>query len=1143
MILSGYLTPERILFNKEKSFEPFIENLLGLFLPEEQESIKTKWKRDTLKTYHRYELYFSLPSYSLIHIPINLTQEGVLFFPVPIPGLTQAKAVLGISKHPLQVQHAQIHVAVIMLLPEEKTSFELQILEASLSLLSTSKLELFELSLGEKVLALLEKNEDALKPSFTNLTKAELVRELETDLEKGLSLEEAQERQKKFGFNEVAKKKKKSWVLRLVENLFSFFAILLWLAAGLCFIPGVDMPQLGFAIVIVVLINGLFSFLQEFKSDKAVEALSKMMARSSRVIRGNAPIEIPAADLVPGDLILLEEGDIVPADVRILEAFEVEVDNSSLTGEPIATKRYASDERQLLAGKFLWLELPNILFAGSVLAKGNAKAVVYATGTNTEIGKIADLTFNIKAELSPLQKQLKSTVYSISLLALGIGLTFLFLGWFIAGLTFVQAFVFFIGLFVANVPEGLLPTVTLSLAMGVTRMAKRNAIVKNLSSVETLGCTTVICTDKTGTLTQNLMMVSRVVLPDREILVSGHGYDVVGEWREAEKILEVASLQKDMRLTYLLSCAQFCNNAHLEVMTLGGTKALGDPTEACLLTLCARAQFKQGATRLGQNSFDSKRKRMSVVVETESHQKIIYAKGAPVEMLDCCDSILETTGARKLQETDRQKIIEAVDRLASEGFRVLAFAYRTGELELDPTLVTIDSIEKNLIYLGLVAISDPVRSSVPEAVKSCHTAGIRIIMITGDYALTAKSIGKQIGLSSGTEPVVITGTELNSIPDTHLKIILNTGEPIFARVSPEQKLRIVTLLKENGEIVAVTGDGVNDGPALKKADIGIAMGLRGTDVAKEAAQMILTDDNFSSIVTAIEEGRAIFENIKRFSAYVLNSNPQEMYPFMLWMLIPGYPLAMTVMGVLAVDVGTDLIPAMGLGIEPPERGIMEKPPRKQKEKLLSMGFILRAYLIQGSILALCCFATYYYFAWSVGLMAHGFSWLSLPPSPDKLDMSKATPLYLQSLAAFFFTTVTVQMANVLCKRTSKASLFSRAYLNESARTGALEKLSHLTLFEPLNTLTKPFFRCLSKVFEKLPILFNFFSNPLVTLGIAFELILCVLFFTTDLRHVYYFAPLPWDVVLFAFHGFFVMLGFEETKKYFRRRGHALEFLG
>jgi sodium/potassium-transporting ATPase subunit alpha len=871
-----------------------------------------------------------------------------------------------------------------------------------------------------------------------------------------------------------------------------------------------------------------------------------LITQKSRVLRDGELSEIDAGELVPGDIIVLDEGDLVPADARLLEAFEVEVDNSSLTGESTPAHRYKSDQPVLITGKFLWIELPNVIFAGTSLIRGRARAVVFGTGMNSEIGKIANLTRQIQPELSPLQKQLRGTVYAIAVLAGGLGASFLLLGWLVAGLTFLEAFVFFIGLFVANVPEGLLPTVTLSLAMGVQRMAKRHALVKSLPSVETLGCTTVICSDKTGTLTQNVMMATEVAVDGKAVKVSGVGYRPQGEFILGDNKLSLDEISHWTTLRRLLECAFICNNARID-----GSGAeyhvIGDPTEGALVCLAEKAGIRGVHQRLHLNPFESIRKRMSVVVRPYRHeQAIVYVKGAPVEMLQQCDRLHWGEEARPLTDLDRKRIHEENDAMASRGLRVLAFAYRDGA-ELNGIQYTTTAIEQRMVFLGLVALSDPVRREVPSAIQACHRAGIRVVMITGDYALTAESIGRQIGLGQGSPLRTLTGAEVSEMDDRHLRGILTQGEAIFARVAPDHKLRIVSLLKEIGEIVAVTGDGVNDAPALKKADIGIAMGVRGNDVAKEAAHMILTDDNFSSIVAAIEEGRAIFDNIKRFAAYVFNSNPQEVYPFLFWVLFPGMPLAMTVMGVLAVDVGTDLIPAMGLGIEPPEEGIMERPPRRRDEKLLSLSFILRSYFVQGSLLAFSCYATYFYMGSVLGYWRPGESFSAMPPSPGGLNFNEASAEYLQTLTAYFFPTVTTQIANVLCKRSRKSSLFARDFLSPGKRRECLRSIAGWRPFQiGAGASPRRHWRALlhlSRFLDRHYILLNFISNPLIDLGILFELLLCYFFFYTPLADIYYFAPVPWHVYLFAFHGMILLIAFEEVKKYYRRKGYGLEFLG
>jgi sodium/potassium-transporting ATPase subunit alpha len=585
---------------------------------------------------------------------------------------------------------------------------------------------------------------------------------------------------------------------------------------------------------------------------------------------------------------------------------------------------------------------------------------------------------------------LRGTVYSIASLAGGLGLGFLFLGWLVAGLSFVEAFVFFIGMFVANVPEGLLPTVTLSLAMGVQRMARRHALLKSLPSVETLGCTTVICCDKTGTLTQNLMMATEIAIDGQIVEVSGVGYRPHGEFTVRGNRLSLEAISRWTTLRRLIECAFTCNNARL-AQSGAEYRVVGDPTEGALICLAEKAGLRGVHQRLHLNPFESVRKRMSVVVKPyQQDQSVIYVKGAPVETLERCDRLCWNGESRPLTAAHRRRILEENDAMASRGLRLLAFAYRDAA-ELNGAPYTTAEIETRLVFLGLIALSDPVRPEVPASIHACHTAGIRVVMITGDYALTAAYIGRQIGLGQSATLRVFTGTEVSNMDDGRLKSVLAKGETIFARVAPEHKLRIVSLLKSTGEIVAVTGDGVNDAPALKKADIGIAMGVRGNDVAKEAAHMILMDDNFSSIIAAIEEGRAIFDNIKRFAAYVLNSNPQEMYPYLLWVMFPGVPLAMTVMGVLAVDVGTDLLPAMGLGIEPPEEDIMQRPPRRREEHLLSLPFILQSYFVHGSLLAMSCYATYAYMGWVLGAWRPGAGLSAMPSSPPVLKSRTPRP--------------------------------------------------------------------------------------------------------------------------------------------------------
>ncbi len=1117
--------------------------------------------------------------------------HGIALPHLRVENLAAPEIILGLSPDGLFFNKEKLRIILLLVTPAEQPAQHLQLLQRIGSLLPAISDELLRQRDPARVLQTIARAEQqSVQPTYINLTQDQIAFELQTDLEKGLTSAEARRRFSQYGPNLLGRASRAPWYFKLLRNFFSFFAVLLWIAALLCFLPGVDLPQLGLAILVVIFVNGLFAFFQEYKSDRALEMLEQLIALKCRVIRDGVLTEIDAVDAVPGDVVMVEEGDIVPADARLVEAFEVEVDNSSLTGESTPARRYKSDQPVLIGGKFLWIELPNIIFAGSSLLRGRGRAVIFGTGMNSEIGKIAGLTQGIQLEGSPLQKQLRGTVFSIAALAGGLGMAFLLLGWLVAGLSFLEAFVFFIGLFVANVPEGLLPTVTLALAMGVQRMGRCHALVKNLPSVETLGCTTVICCDKTGTLTQNLMMATELAIDGKVLNVSGTGYCPVGDFTCDGTVLSTQERSRWTVLRRLLECAFICNNARLEKAG-ADYRVIGDPTEGALVCLAQKAGIHGTYLRLHLNPFESIRKKMSIVVKIGSQKhSTVYVKGAPLETLENCDRLLRDDEARPLTEEDRRRIREQNDQMASRGLRVLAFAYRDDD-EIDGGPYTADRVENHLVFLGLAGLSDPVRPEVPEAIRGCHTAGIRVLMITGDYALTAASVGRQIGLGQESRLKIFTGAEISIMNDASLRAIVATGEIIFARVAPEHKLRIVSLLKELGEVVAVTGDGVNDAPALRKADIGIAMGVRGNDIAKEAAHMILTDDNFRSIVVAIEEGRAIFDNIKRFAAYVLNSNPQEMYPYLLWVLFPGMPLAMTVMGVLAVDVGTDLIPAMGLGVEPPETDIMKRPPRRRDEKLLSLGFILRSYFVQGSLIAFSCYATYYYMGWVLGSWRPGVGLSSMPASPQGLRLNEASLPYLQTLTAYFFPTVTAQIANVMCKRSSKSSLFSRDFLDPSRRSetlaalatwrparytarvkidyhvkGATESAAARAFFALARTLLLlpfkfvgmllcqlavklerpvivPFTAWLSRFLKRHYVLYNFVSNPLIDIGILFELTLSYLFFYSPLSRIYYFAPVPWHVYLFAFHGMFLLLVFEEVKKYYRRKGFALDILG
>ncbi len=654
-----------------------------------------------------------------------------------LEGLTAPEMVIAICPRGVEIDGRRAQIVILLGSPADQTAFHLQLLQRLSSVIPAVAQDLLRLKREVEVIRRLARQEELPgRATFINLTQDQVAFELKTDLGAGLTEEEAARRLRLHGPNLLKKPRRTPWYVKLLRNMFSFFAVLLWIAAVLCFVPAVNMPQLGLAILIVILVNGLFAFFQEYRTDRAVEALQQLLSLRSKVIRNGRLQEVDAATLVPGDVIILEQGDIVPADARLTEAFHVEVDNSTLTGESISARRYKSDLPVLLEGPFLWIELPNIVFAGTAFLKGEARAVVFGTSMRTEVGKIAKLTQEIPAEQSPLQKQLRRAVVIIAFLASALGLLFLMLGWLSGRLSFAQAFVFCIGLFVANVPEGLLPTVTLSLAMAVKRMAKKNALLKSLPAVETLGSTTVICSDKTGTLTENRMTVTEIYVDGKLVEVSGTGYRPEGKLMIEGRELALTEISGWAALARLLECASVCNNARIEPKGLDYV-AVGDPTEAALRALAEKAGVRAAHRRLSVNPFDSVRKRMSVVAELEGRPgPLLFAKGAPLEILERSSRILYHGEAIPLDDFHRARLKSEVDALAERGLRILGFAFREGS----------ESAESDLVFLGLTAMSDPVRPRVGEAIQSCHRAGIRVLMITGDYPVTAQVIAHQIGI-------------------------------------------------------------------------------------------------------------------------------------------------------------------------------------------------------------------------------------------------------------------------------------------------------------------------------------------------------------------------------------------------------------
>jgi calcium-translocating P-type ATPase len=708
---------------------------------------------------------------------------------------------------------------------------------------------------------------------------------------------------------------------------------------------------------------------------------------------------IDARTLVPGDILLLAEGDRISADARLLTG-SLEVDLSTLTGESQPVLRSA--EFVDVAGPLL--ESRELVFSGTSCVGGEAEALVFATGMQTELGRIAALSERVEAEPSPLELQVRRVAWLIALVAVGVGLAFLPIGWLAAGLPLADAFIFAVGLIVANVPEGLLPTITLALAVGVASLARRGALVKRLSAVETLGSTTVICTDKTGTLTENRMRAARIWTPLGELDLES-GLDVE------------AAVRADPVLGYLGRALAACSTAELAPEQAG--KSRGEATEIGLLEAARALGIDVAVARREHDRrklyrFDPKLRLMSTADERRDGGLTVHAKGAPEEVLSRSTAVGGPDDHVPLTEADREAVLAVLERYAADGLRVLAVARRRLPDGMEPPKRREDA-EQDLVLLGLVGLFDPPRPEVADAVARCHAAGIRIIVVTGDYGLTAAEISRRVGIASDGG-VVVTGEELERMSESDLDDLLRErSEVIFARASPEAKLRIAAALRAEGHVVAMTGDGVNDAPALRRADIGVAMGLTGTDVAREAATMVLTDDNFATIVAAVAAGRRVFDNVRKFILYIFAHTTPEVVPFLVFALSGGaIPLPLTVLQILAIDLGTEILPALALGREPAEPGLMERPPRRRSEGVIQRSLLFRAWVFLGLIEAALVMAGFFYV-----LLQAGWS-----PGDDVDAGSPLHDAYLQATTMTFAGIVACQVGTAIAARTERASLRS-----------------------------------------------------------------------------------------------------------------------
>jgi calcium-translocating P-type ATPase len=859
------------------------------------------------------------------------------------------------------------------------------------------------------------------------------------DAPAGLSSREAARRLLSHGPNRLERRHGRRWPKQLARQFTHPLALLLWGAAALAAIAGIT--PVAVAVVVVVVLNAAFAFAQEMQAERAVEALQGYIPQRARVVRDGDETEVDAVDLVPGDLLLIGEGDRISADGRLLGG-AVEVDLSTLTGESVPVSLAPVESHPHTPR----LQRRDLVFSGTACTGGEARALVEATGMGTEIGRIASLTQRVEVEESPLEGEVRRVAWLIAKIALAMGIAFVPIAALGAGLPLGDAVVLTIGLIVGNVPEGLLPVITLALAVGVRGMVRQGAVVKRLSAVETLGSTDVVCTDKTGTLTENRMRVTRLWAPGAE--------------RE-------------------LAAAMFaCNNARLGE----DGEPLGDPTEAAMVLAAAERGIDvdagaRASRRRAQFHFDAGLKLMSTVDEAGG-ELWVNAKGAPESILPRCTAIAGEDGSRLLDDATRTQVHATTDAFADEGLRVLAVAHRRFGGSVPQRR---SDAEQDLTLLGLVAMIDPPRPEVAAAVARCHRAGIRIIVVTGDHPRTAVAIANRIGIAGGRARA-ISEDQLESMSEAQLDAALAAGgELVFARSTPEAKLRIADALRAAGHVVAMTGDGANDAPALRRADIGIAMGRSGTDVAREASTMVLTDDNFATIAAAVAAGRRIYDNIRKFILYIFAHATPEIVPYLVFALGGGaIPLPLTVLQLLAVDVGTETLPALALGQEAAEPGIMERPPRRRSEGLIRRSLLVRAWLFLGLISAALEMGAFFYV-----LLRAGWS----PGDPT----GSASPLhhpYQQATTMTFLSMVACQVGTAFAARTERASLRS----------------------------------------------IGVFSNRLLLWGIGFELALAaLLIYVPVCQDLLGTAALPWHYLLLVVPFPFIVWGADELRRWLARR--------
>ncbi|MEZ0396630.1 MAG: cation-translocating P-type ATPase [Anaerolineales bacterium] len=876
-----------------------------------------------------------------------------------------------------------------------------------------------------------------MKPNnfWHTLSIEEALRQLNSQPQ-GLSSGEASQRLSEYGPNELqAARRVSAWEI-LLEQFKNVLILILLAATAISLLLGHGVESI--VIAIIVLFAVLLGFIQEYRAERAIEALKQMAAPTATVLRDGEETKIPARDLVPGDVILLHTGDRVPADARLLEAVNLQVEEAALTGESVPVEKHT---QPLPNGDLAIGDRRNMVYAGTAVTYGRGRALVVATGMQTEFGKIAQLLQTVETGKTPLQQNLDKVGTVLARAALVVVLLIVALG-LVRGQPFIEMLIFGIALAVAVVPEALPAVVTISLAIGVQKMVKRNALIRRLPAVETLGSTSVICSDKTGTLTRDEMTVRKIYVAGQLFHVSGAGYKPEGEF----------SLDGDTptppteALRQLLTAAALASDTRL---TRGGKDASdgwhikGDPTEGALVVAAAKAglwkdELDSLYPRVGEIPFTSETKRMTTIHKVRDGQAA-YAKGAPEVILNGCDRQLTADGLAPLDAEERERILAIAQGMADEALRVLGIAFKPE--------ATLETAETNMVFLGLAGMIDPPRPEAKAAIAVCEEAGIRPVMITGDHPSTARAVARELGLLKTGR--VVTGAELDQIGDEQFTKEVETID-VYARVSPAHKLRVVTALQANGHIVAMTGVGVNDAPALKKADIGVAMGITGTDVTKEAAAMTLTDDNFASIVAAVEEGRGVFGNIKKYLMYLLSSNIGEIL-LMAGSALLGLPLPLTAVQILYVNLATDGLPALALSVDPPEADLMKRKPRNPRIGIFTRPVVTLMTL--GGI-------------WSAIINLGLFTWA--------INSGRSLQ---ESMTMTFVSLVLIQFFKAYNFRSDRHSVFQRPFANKWLNLAILWEIGLLLLIVYLPFLHEPF---------------NTYSLPLVDWLIVLALALTIM---------------------------------------------------